>query len=156
MPDQAGLISVFVGVALAASVSLILRRWSDHRKMREFRRTKELAIDVIRHSETLLEIVSRPAPSGARSFAFSPNGDRRCRVALRELPAHAPAPILLAALSELEQARMQVLAAGAAHDKDLLAASSRRLGEAIEAFATASSIMVRLGPTSADSGEDSI
>ena len=70
--------------------------------------------------------------------------DPRYRAAVRGLRAGTSSAEVKTTLSELEQARQQVLVAVVARDADFLRNAVNGLDEAVENFATASSVMVRL------------
>jgi hypothetical protein len=137
VPDEAGLIFVVAGVAVAAVAAMILRRRTERREMGARLRTKQLSVDVIRSSEEL------------RAGAVAPEarlvGDTSgYRAAVRGLRASTCSTNVKATLSDLEQARQQVLLAVLAHDVNFLQNAVHGLDEALENFATASSVMVRL------------
>jgi hypothetical protein len=99
---------------------------------------------VIRSSEELRAGAVVPSVAGTPSLARLVGDDSRYRAAVRGLKAGISSTDVKAALSELEHARQQVLLAVAAGDADFLRNAVQGLDEAVENFATASSVMVRL------------
>ncbi|MEU4215067.1 hypothetical protein [Actinoplanes sp. NPDC026623] len=144
MPEQAGLIFVVAGVAVAAVAAMILRRRTERREAAAQLRTKQMAVDVIRSSEELRAGVVAPSAAGASSLARLVGDNSRYRAAVRGIRAGASSTDVKATLSELEQARQQVLLAVVARDADFLQNAVHGLDDAVENFATASSVMVRL------------
>jgi hypothetical protein len=149
VPNQAGLIAVTAGLILAAIAGFILRRRADRRAVRELQQSKKLSVEVIRSSEQMLNIAAQPGSSDGPSPVVLFQDNSQFRAAVRRLTGRTPSAPVLAALAELEHARLQVLTAAVARDADYLASAARGLAEAIEAFSAASSIMVRLAPASA-------
>jgi hypothetical protein len=145
MPDRAGLIFVVAGVAVAALVAMILRRRAERGEVAAQLRTKQLTVDVIRSSEQLRAGAVVPSVAGGSSLARLVGDDSRYRAAARGIRAGVSSTDVKATLSELEHARQQVLLAVAAGDADFLHDAVHCLDEAVENFATASSVMVRLG-----------
>ncbi|XVU25969.1 hypothetical protein ACQPZJ_02610 [Actinoplanes sp. CA-054009] len=144
MPDRADLIFVVAGVALAAVTAMILRRRAERREVAARLWTKQLSVAVINSSEELRSSAIASSAGGAPSLARWVEHDSSYRAAVRGLRAGVSSPGVKAALSELEQARQQVLIAVVARDADFLQSAVHGLDEAVESFATASSIMVRL------------
>ena len=146
VPDRAGLIFIVAGVAVAALAAMILRRGTERREAAAGLRTKRLSVEVIRSSEELRATALAIAPSadGAPALAQLVERDLRYRAAVRGLRAGASSAGVMATLSDLELARQQLLVAVVAHDADFLQNAVRSLDEAVENFATASSVLVRL------------
>lgn len=144
VPDRAGLIFVVAGAAVAAVAAMILQRLTERREVAARLRTKQLSVEVIRSSEELREGAVTPSAGEAPSLARLAEHDPRYRAAVRGLRAGTSPAEVTAALSELEQARQQVLVAVVARDAAFLQSAVHSLDEAVENFATASSVMVRL------------
>jgi len=144
VPDQAGLIFVVAGVAVAAVAAMILRGLTERREVAARLRTKQLSVEVIRSSEELRTGAVTPSTGEAPSLARLAEHDPRYRAAVRGLRAGTSRAEVTAALSELEHARQQMLVAVVARDAGLLQSAVRSLDEAVENFATAASVMVRL------------
>ncbi len=144
VPDRAGLIFVIAGVAVAAVTAMILRRRTERREAAAQLRAKQLSVEVMRSSEELRAGAVAPSAGDAPSLARLVEHDPRYRAAVRGLRAGASSAQVTAALSELEQARQQVLVAVVARDADLLQSAVHSLDEAVENFGTASSVIVRL------------
>jgi len=144
VPDRAGLIFVVAGVAVAAVAAMILRRRTERRIAAAGLRTKQLAVEVIRSSEDLRSGAIAPSAGRPPSLARLADHDPRYRAAVRALRAGTSSAEVKATLSELELARQQVLVAVLARDADFLQSAVQSLDEAVEGFAAASSVMVRL------------
>ena len=144
VPDRIGLFFVVAGFAVAAVAAMILRRGAERREAAARLWTKQLTVEVIRSSEELLANAVAPSAGGAPSLARMVEHDPRYRAAVRGLRVGVSSPDVKATLSELEKARQQVLVALVARDAGFLQNAMHSLDEAIENFATASSIMVRL------------
>lgn len=144
VPGQSGLIFVLVGVGVAAVAAMILRRRAERREAADQRRVKRLAVDVIRSSEQLLAGVVVAATSESPSLARLADDNLRYRAAVRGLTVGTTCCGVQTTLSEVEQARQRVLLGVAARDADFLQTAVRDLDEALESFAAASSVMVRL------------
>lgn len=144
VPDRVGLIFIVSGVVVAAVAAMILRRVTERREAAAGLRTKRLTVEVIRSSEELRATATAPSAGGAPSSARLVEHDPRYRAAVRGLRASPSSADVETTLLELELARQQLLVAVVAHDADFLQNALRSLDEAIENFATASSVMVRL------------
>ena len=146
VPDRFSLIFIVAGVAVAALAAMILRRGTERREAAAGLRSKRLTVEVIRSSEELRATALAIAPSadGAPALAQLVEHDPQYRAAIRGLRAGTSSADLKATLSELELARQQVLVAVVARDADFLQNAVQSLDEAVENFATASSVMVRL------------
>jgi hypothetical protein len=145
VPDRVGLIFVVAGVAVAAVAAMILRSRTERREAAARLQTKQLAIEVIRSSEEVRAGAVASSEVGAPSLARLVRHDPRYRAAVRGLMGRAISSAeVKIALSELEHARQQLLVAVVARDADFLQNAVRSLDEAVENFATASSVMVRL------------
>ncbi|GAA2574550.1 hypothetical protein GCM10010435_57690 [Winogradskya consettensis] len=144
MPDRVGLIFIVSGVVVAAVAAIILRRATERREAAVGLRTKQLTVEVIRSSEELRATATAPSADGTPSSARLVEHDARYSAAVRGLKAGPSSAEVKTTLLELELARQQLLVAVVAHDAAFLQNAVRSLDEAIENFAMASSVMVRL------------
>lgn len=143
MPDRAGLLFVVAGVFLAAIAAMIVRRRAERLESADRSRTKQLAVQVIRLSEDLRAGAVMPSSAEGHSVARLIGDNSRYLAAVRGLRAGPCSTDVEATLSQLELARQQVLLAVVARDADFLETAVNGLDEAVESFATASSVMVR-------------
>ncbi|MEV6349438.1 hypothetical protein [Actinoplanes sp. NPDC051851] len=144
MPDQAGLLSVLAGVVAAAVFAMVRRHKAERQEIADQLHTTQLAVDVIRSSEQLLQAASAQPPGGKPSWIPLLEDDERFRSAARRLASGSLSSPVTVTLAEVERARQQVLLAMTSRDAEFLRIATRGLGEAVEGFAAATSVMVRL------------